>query len=793
MDLRVAVDGESERTIRPGDVLTVGRAEDAGITVQDPEVSRLHLTVEWRDGAWWAEDAGSSNGTFADGTITDSIRVDRALTLRLGDIAGVAVRLEPSEPTSPGGDTPTLGRETIILEDLTTPAPGPVPTMGTAFPASVGSVIVIGREDADIVIDDLLVSRRHAEIEILAPDAAEVRDLRSSNGTYLDGRRLTRGRLTERSVLTIGRTNLVLRDGQILEHHDDGRLEFVVERLAVHDARGRPIVRDISFEVPPRSLVGVLGPSGAGKSTVIKALVGAVSPSGGSVFYGGVDLLEGLSSTRRRIGYVPQDDILHGNLTVDRSLEYAARLRLSADATAEEAHERIGEVLDQLGLGAHRHKRVDQLSGGQRKRASTAMELLTRPPLLMLDEPSSGLDPGNEKALMELLADIAHEETDTPNSARRVLVVTHSVQSLHVCDLVLVLAPGSDDEPGGSIAYFGPPEELLDHFGVDDPADVFRLLEQEAADWRMPPGVSVRPRESRSWVRDLGLGGERAPLPRRTQLRLLTRRYLDVIAADRPNLWLLALQAPAVGLMIALITADAFVPQPDRPVSGLLVLLLGLVLSITYLAASNSVRELVKERAIFQRERALGVDPLAHVGAKLLVLGVLTILQSVALVFVATARAGDLEADSVLDVPGLTATLELVLVVALTGLAAVGLGLLISALVSNADKAMTILPVLLLAMYLLSGGPTDVDGSPVVREVSWVNSARWGLTGAAQATDAESLLLCDGTSRFAELTTTCRDAWSRSNDKAVLSVVLLAGLAVGSVVAATVLVARRRP
>jgi ABC-type multidrug transport system ATPase subunit/pSer/pThr/pTyr-binding forkhead associated (FHA) protein len=751
--------------------VTVGRGEQVDVVVPDPRTSRMHGVLRpGADGRWLFEDR-SSSGTYRDGTRISQLAVTGPVVLHLGHPSlGAQLRLTPAP--APVGAVPTAG-STAAAGVVRPPGAGPAdPTGAGAGPMPVGGLsqppprppgsrpapfpepgrftnlyeptarVRIGRaDDNDIVVPDLLVSRHHAELRSPGPGQFEIVDLNSNNGVFVDGERVTRrAPLHEGSLVSLGHHLFRLWEGRLEEYIDSGEVSFAARALQVR-AGDRLLLDGVSFALEAGQFLAVLGPTGAGKSTLLKALIGSRPADEGQVLYNGRDLYASYVELRDRIAYVPQDDLLHQQLTVRGALSYAAQLRFPPDVPQIDRERRVEEVMAELGLTERADVVVNRLSGGQRKRTSVAIELLTRPSLLVLDEPTSGLDPGYEKSVMELLRALA-------NGGRTVITVTHSVQSLDLCDRVLFLAPG------GQTAYFGPPGEALRYFNLPQFADVFLALD------RAQPGYAKAAflgsaAEHEYVERPLGHTASAAPGPVEApaagnrsgwlhQVVTLTRRYVSVIAADRRNTALLVLQAPILGLlMLAVLGSNHLnVANPSAKL-GAGSTLVALVLGATYLGAGNSIREIVKERPILTRERAIGISASAYVLSKAIVLGALTVLQAVLLTFFGILRQ---------DGPGHGALLpsghlELYIVVSLTGLAAMGLGLLISAVVANADKALTVLPVVLLAQFLLTGALFDLGHTPGLNQIAYATSARWGYSAAASSADLDIIEQkgCNGT------------------------------------------------
>ena len=323
----------------------------------------------------------------------------------------------------------------------------------------------IGRvPDNDLVLSDLNVSRHHAELRKSPTGSYEIVDLGSHNGTFVNGQRVTAQMLTEQDLVSIGSSTFRLKDGELIQFVDDGLITFTAQDLVVKVSGGKVLLDRVTFPIPEKCLLGVIGPSGAGKSTLLGALTGMRPADTGTVLYDNRDLYQNYNELRYRIGLVPQESVLHTQLTARRALQYSAELRFPADTKPAERDVRVDEVMAELGLTKHANTRADRLSGGQLKRVNVAQELLTKPSLLFLDEPTSGLDPGLDKSVMEQMRDLAHD-------GRTVIVVTHSVANLDTCDRLLVLVPG------GRIAYYGPPDEGLSYFGQPGWAEVFQAFE----------------------------------------------------------------------------------------------------------------------------------------------------------------------------------------------------------------------------------------------------------------------------------------------------------------------------
>ncbi|MGW1977714.1 FHA domain-containing protein [Streptomyces sp. NPDC001889] len=737
----VLMTDDGSTVMSPGHEYRVGRDPESDIVLDDVRVSWHHAIVRSREGHWTIQDEDSTNGTFADGRRVHEWGIAPGSVIRFGSAAdgpraviaapapapvpvpaATSVADSPPVPGSPAD--PDADSDSVSCAPVTPAAATGAFRRPTSVRPLPARTVRIGRSgDNDLVIDDLTVSRHHAEL-LAHPDGThEILDAGSHNGTFLNGGPVLRAPVTPGDVIGIGHSLFCLIDDELVEYVDTGEVSLDVQDLTVTVDRGRKTLLDhVSFPVGRKCLLGVVGPSGAGKSTLLGALTGLRPADSGTVLYDGRDLYHDYAELRQRIGLVPQDDILHTQLTVGAALGYAAELRFPQDTAAQERRDRVAEVMRELGLEERAGQPIHKLSGGQRKRVSVALELLTKPSLLFLDEPTSGLDPGMDRSVMHMLRGLADD-------GRTVIVVTHSVLSLDVCDRLLVLAPG------GRIAYYGPPGDALPFFGFTQWPEAFEAFENDRGrDWagtyatsplrdrydapdRPVPAPVAAPDDAAAVL-------AAAPKPQSwgAQLWTLVRRYTAALAADRTFLAIMIALPFVMGAMARALAGGRL--TAETAMNALLILCIGGVLT----GAANAVRELVKERVIYQRERAVGLSRSAYLMSKVVVLGTITVLQAVVLTLVALAGVR-------LGAPGggvlMPPLLEITLAVALLSFTAMMLGLLISALVRKEEVTMPLLVLLAIVQVVFCGALLKVSGLPVAEQLAWLVPSRWALGAMA--------------------------------------------------------------
>ncbi len=635
-----------------------------------------------------------------------------------------------ARPEPPIRRAPAAAASAAIQPDLL-PSVDRKPTARMPLPAKA---MRIGRiPDNDLVLSDLDVSRHHAELRKSPTGSYEIIDLNSHNGTYVNGQRVTSKVLTDQDLVSVGHSTFRLKDGELVQFVDDGEVTFTAQDLVVKVSGGKVLLDHVTFPIPEKCLLGVIGPSGAGKSTLLGALTGMRPADTGTVLYDNRDLYLNYNELRYRIGLVPQESVLHTQLTARRALQYSAELRFPADTKPAERDVRVDEVMGELGLTKHANTRADRLSGGQLKRVNVAQELLTKPSLLFLDEPTSGLDPGLDKSVMEQMRDLAHD-------GRTVIVVTHSVANLDNCDRLLVLVPG------GRVAFYGPPDEGLSHFGLPGWAEVFQAFERYpdrdwAAEFAQSPAyqqyvLDQRPKPAQSPAQ-MAEAAAAAPQPRGgfRQLTTLTRRYVRVISADRGYLVFMAVLPVVLGLLINFVGSSQGLTGPAHRNQNAEELLLMLTICACLSGAASSVRELVKERSIYIRERAAGLSSGAYLFSKIIVLGVITVVQAAVLVLIGLYGQKMPPRGALLGFP----LLEILIGIAMLSLASMCLGLLVSALVSTSEKAMPFLVLLTMAQVILSGGVVSLVGKQGLGQVAYIAPSRWGFGAVASTVNLNEI------------------------------------------------------
>jgi len=741
----------SDHVLLAGTDYRIGRDPSADIVLADPRVSWLHAVLRADGATWVLEDSGSTNGTFLGPERMSRLELSASFVVRLGNAEdGPLLRIEPQVASVSGPPVrPAASPERVPRSAPPRGQPEQAPLADSQFLPSVDrrpsartpllvQALRIGRTpDNELVIEDLSVSRRHAELRKSHSGRYQIIDLGSHNGTFVNGARVHQAELAEADIVAIGHATFRLADGELRQYVDTGDVSLEARDLRVQVGGGKVLLDGVSFPIPERCLLGVIGPSGAGKSTLLGALTGMRPADSGSVLYDNRDLYSHYAELRHRIGLVPQDNTMHAQLTARRALTYAAELRFPGDTSKHERTRRVCEVLAELGLTKHADTRADRLSGGQRKRVNVALELLTKPSLLFLDEPTSGLDPGLDKSVMEQMRDLAHD-------GRTVVVVTHSVDNLDACDRLLVLVPG------GKVAYYGPPEAGLAYFGKARWAEVFQAFEAEPdRDWAAEFG---RSRERARYVTGSAVhrsapadrrGRTTGPIPappRRRgglrQLSTLARRYLRVIGADRGYLMFTALLPVILGGLIRLVPSPEGLAGAAGTNGDAQELLLVLVISACLAGTANSVRELVKERAIYVRERAAGVSAGTYLASKVLVLGLISAVQ--ALLVVGIGLGGRRLPPSGAFLTTLPFA-ELLLAAAVLSFVSMCLGLLVSSLVSTSEKAMPVLVLVTMVQVVLSGDVFPLAGMAGLSQLSWVSPSRWGM-GALAATTRLNIL-----------------------------------------------------
>lgn len=648
----------------PDEGLKVGRdAAQCALVMEHPSVSGVHAEIKPADGKMTLTDR-STNGTFVNGLRVKGVELRDGDYITFGRYAGKSLIFRT-------GLEPELKVETIALNK---------------------DHLTIGRDASnDVCINHPTVSKNHAEI-LKQDGRVWLADRGSTNGTFVNGIKIKRHQLQELDRIVIGPAELRFTGEGLARAGDTAvvRLDIRGVSFQVPDrSTGQPklLLDDISLVVRPRELIGFLGPSGAGKTTLMNVLNGFGRPTSGQVLYNGAELYHNLGRLKSTIGFVPQEDIMHRQLSVRRCLYYAARLRLPDDLSDQEINRRIEEMLEILKIDPQRwNNPVSTLSGGQRKRVSIGIELLSKPGVLFLDEPTAGLDPRTETLMMMLFRQLA-------NQGSTIVITTHLLASFGVLDKVVVLVQGR-------LAFYGPGTKFLDYFKAQVPPDVYDdltdnnnisyaqelkkryvgspLYKELIAEplGAAQPAASLAPAAAQAPARRFGL----------RQFKTLVARNWELKFGDRAQTALLFLQAPLVALLVGFMASESNQVQT----------IFMAMFAALWFGCSNAVREIVDEGSIYRRERQTGLKVPSYVFSKLFVLSVVALVQcaSVVVILLFVHHALALYPTEVLGAIGI------MFLVAVNGTL---IGLVISAVVRTPEKALTLFPLVLIPELLLSG------------------------------------------------------------------------------------------
>ena len=722
-----------------GSVLTLGRDPKATLpiglpTPQNPVglpgISRQHAQLTPHNGGYAIVDLNSTNGTYLRGTRlppNTPAPLQNGDVIRIGDQHGNSLSLvfEDSSPVS------ALSNPTLNLSS----------GKYAAMP-----VISIGRSpNSAMCLSSPVVSWEHAEVR-RAPSGHVLTDMGSTNGTFVNGKRIQAALLQQGDVIQIGPYKLIYGADVLVGQAEQVRLDGIGIYKDVPVKNGRKVLlNNINLSVLPGEFIALVGGSGAGKSTLLDALNGSRMALSGQVLINGDDLYQNFDAYRTNMGYVPQADILHTNLTVKNALWYTAMLRLPPDTTPIEMEQRIDQVLQMVDMQAQKDVMISRLSGGQKKRVSIASELLSDPKLLFLDEPTSGLDPGLDKKMMRTLNDLA-------DSGRTVVLTTHATNNIQgTCDHVAFLSHSR-------LVYFGPPQQAIQFFQAADFATIYSQVETPA----QAQEAEARFQQSQEYQRYVaerqrslpqGQGGAWWRRPHgfdpRSALRqfyILARRYLDLIRNDLFSLIVLLAVMPIIGVLLLVISKpNSLVGESIReveriarnngsffPASDAQKLLLLLALSTILLGVFAAAYEIVKERPVYERERMINLRIAPYLASKVVVLMSFGAVQCALLLLVIATKV-KLPAEGVF-LPG---TIEILITLLVSMFAGVAMGLAISAAVRSSSTVIYLILVVLFIQLIFSGAMFELPDA--ARPISYLTPTRWSLEALGSTVDIDRL------------------------------------------------------
>ena len=657
-------------------VVVIGTGDQASLKLNNKLISSSHAQLVYdTKNQLHLQDLNSTNGTFLNGTKISPSKtylVNSKDTIQLAAANGVLIVVEALT------GNPVEEDKVNILEKLKTK-----------------SKVVIGRaDDCDIVLNSGSVSRQHAEVTKNNNGSYSIKDLNSTNGTFVNGRKI-KGLQTivHADKIFIGKLQLSL----------EGVTKDLSEELAIcakgitkvylkRNGEDKIALTKMDISVPSKSLLAIMGPSGGGKSTLMKVLNGVSPATEGKVYLFGQELISNYEFIKTKIGYVPQDDIVHPQLTVRDSLYFTAKLRLN-NITDFEIEKKIDEILEELDISDTKKQLTSAISGGQRKRVCIALELLSDPLILFLDEPTSPLDPQTVEGILNILKQLSQKGTT-------IVMVTHKPSDLEYMDEVIFLAKG------GFPAYFGDSKSYKNYFGVKTAVSVFSLLSDShwTKKYKNPRPVSKVPETDSLLSKSLNKSFIE-------QYIWLSKRYFKIKTNDKVNSFVMLLQAPIIAVLICLVF-DQITPAVPFITA----------LSAIWFGTNNAAREIVSELPIFKRERMFNMDISPYVLSKISVLAFFSIIQSAIFIGILYLRY---RSNDIVDY---NAPFSAFIWMSFLSIAATFLGLLLSATLATAEKVMTIVPIVLIPQIMLAGLVAKIS-TPYVELISYLTFTRWGTEG----------------------------------------------------------------
>ncbi len=711
------------------DTYKIGRAPGNDIVINSRVVSRNHATLQKQGNTYVIAphpDAGNPV-TLGGHSVTEPQPLSHEDRMRIGGRdPGLMVTMDFNAPHLAAASS---NIKTIKFDDK--------------------DQVTIGRDETnDVVLDTPNVSRYHAQIEKVG-QRYRIRDLRSSNGTFVNEEQVGGDAwLKAEDTIRIGQHRFVMGADGFEQFDETSGLRVEAFGLNKWVRKDLNILQDISVVFQPREFIVVVGQSGGGKSTLVDSIAGYRPATHGKVTVNDVDVYKNFDMIRNDIGFVPQKDIIHMELTVFQALDYAAQLRMPPDTSKAERHKRVMEVLDDLDLAHRKDVQISGLSGGQQKRVSIGVELITKPGLFFLDEPTSGLDPGTETALMQLMRRLADQ-------GRTIVLITHATKNVMLADKVIFLARG------GYLTWFGPPDEALKYFDQyrterDRRArdiefdEIYAILDDQSngtpEEWGKrfrehqaygsyvtsqlqdePAGVVTKAAEAvRSKARK-GVSGLR-------QFFILSSRNIKILTRDRFGLFLMLAAAPIVSLLNFVLAAalgrDTYSFMNGSIENTMITLFLPAVYAVM-VGGLSQMREIVKEIDIYKRERLVNLKILPYVMSKIWVAVVLALYQTIAYVvsqYIAFNMPGGMVEFGLMYISLTLATL--------TGMM---LGLFASALAPSPNSAPLIIILLMIPQIVLGGALVPVpDIASGLTGTRWAFQSWMGINGVASDVDADA-------------------------------------------------------